>query len=542
MSSSSSRFWKEIVSYQITSGSISFVASSLIVIFIALNGLNKPYRRIIFGLSVSDMCQSFGIFAGPFLATSDAPQAHWGIGNDHTCRMDGFFYHLGMTAVPMYTVFLCVYYVCKLKNRMTDAQFTQRMETKVHAFIIIINLGLCLSALGMDIIDPTGLGNYCTATSLSAACKYEDSDSDSDSELPEEECNRSAVNFFVIVTYGVVPALSLFAIILCLGLIFWNVLWRERMFGTGNTRVESGGTIPERSSTSTNGHSNPQRNRNRYIPSTSSSGFPVSITPVLSSGLSLDEEVQTKTDSQRHQQHRTSSAMPSLDEKADFVNDDISYTNLTKKYSCCIETLKDTPNNTTRTRTLPLNEDHDHPPPPGDADDAVKQIASGVSDAWSTTGGSNLNVLASSANVSHTDTNHDDDRTDPQTMMTVPTTGGEGDHDVGAINSTNADTAENLARLYKKELLTQVCCYVLVYCLVTFPFILLFILQNGGFSRNLIRVICILHPLAGLFNIIVYTRWNVRSWRRSHPECSWLRAFWLVLKAGGDLPSEDNEM
>eukprot|EP00553_Chaetoceros_curvisetus_P000631 CAMPEP_0204621594 /NCGR_PEP_ID=MMETSP0717-20131115/7251_1 /ASSEMBLY_ACC=CAM_ASM_000666 /TAXON_ID=230516 /ORGANISM="Chaetoceros curvisetus" /LENGTH=224 /DNA_ID=CAMNT_0051636033 /DNA_START=96 /DNA_END=770 /DNA_ORIENTATION=+ len=60
-------------------------------------------------------------------------------------------------------------------------------------------------------------------------------------------------------------------------------------------------------------------------------------------------------------------------------------------------------------------------------------------------------------------------------------------------------------------------------------------------SNNTLRVNSILYPLAGFFNIIIYTRWNVRSWRRSHPECSWLRAFWLVLKAGGNLPNMSND-
>eukprot|EP00553_Chaetoceros_curvisetus_P010074 CAMPEP_0204620824 /NCGR_PEP_ID=MMETSP0717-20131115/6738_1 /ASSEMBLY_ACC=CAM_ASM_000666 /TAXON_ID=230516 /ORGANISM="Chaetoceros curvisetus" /LENGTH=361 /DNA_ID=CAMNT_0051635103 /DNA_START=48 /DNA_END=1133 /DNA_ORIENTATION=+ len=106
-----------------------------------------------------------------------------------------------------------------------------------------------------------------------------------------------------------------------------------------------------------------------------------------------------------------------------------------------------------------------------------------------------------------------------------------------------ANVAETLSRLYKRELLTQVCCYVLVFCCSTMPFLILTVRLIMGIqaSKTLLRVVFVSYPLAGLFNIIVYTRWNVASYRREHPECSWLRSFWLVLKAGGGLPSSDDE-
>eukprot|EP00553_Chaetoceros_curvisetus_P005973 CAMPEP_0204619498 /NCGR_PEP_ID=MMETSP0717-20131115/5857_1 /ASSEMBLY_ACC=CAM_ASM_000666 /TAXON_ID=230516 /ORGANISM="Chaetoceros curvisetus" /LENGTH=240 /DNA_ID=CAMNT_0051633513 /DNA_START=90 /DNA_END=810 /DNA_ORIENTATION=+ len=57
-------------------------------------------------------------------------------------------------------------------------------------------------------------------------------------------------------------------------------------------------------------------------------------------------------------------------------------------------------------------------------------------------------------------------------------------------------------------------------------------------SKTLMRTSAMLYPLSGFFNVIIYTRWNVSSWRRKHPECSRLQAFWLILKAGGDVPKD----
>ena len=49
-------------------------------------------------------------------------------------------------------------------------------------------------------------------------------------------------------------------------------------------------------------------------------------------------------------------------------------------------------------------------------------------------------------------------------------------------------------------------------------------------------------PLGGLFNILVFTRPSVWILRRRH-SYSWLKAFVLVIKAGGEVPHEfrDNE-
>ncbi len=100
---------------------------------------------------------------------------------------------------------------------------------------------------------------------------------------------------------------------------------------------------------------------------------------------------------------------------------------------------------------------------------------------------------------------------------------------------------ETLSRLYKRELLTQACCYVLVFFLTNIPCLTMSLQVINGIppSKIVLRANTMLYPLAGFFNIIVYTRWNVASYRRKHPECSRCRAFCLVLRAGGDLPRQD---
>ncbi len=47
-------------------------------------------------------------------------------------------------------------------------------------------------------------------------------------------------------------------------------------------------------------------------------------------------------------------------------------------------------------------------------------------------------------------------------------------------------------------------------------------------------------PLGGFLNILVYTRPKVAVFRRTHPICSLVRDFWLVLDGGGEIPKEEH--
>ena len=42
------------------------------------------------------------------------------------------------------------------------------------------------------------------------------------------------------------------------------------------------------------------------------------------------------------------------------------------------------------------------------------------------------------------------------------------------------------------------------------------------------------YPLQGFFNVLVYTYPHVTSYRKNYPECNWFKAFWTVIKSGGD--------
>jgi hypothetical protein len=151
------------------SGSLSTCSSLVMAIMISRShgGLSTPYRRIIFGLSISDIIQSISVILGPFLVPNDevndstAAESSWAIGNVHTCDFQGFIQTFGAAATCMYTLFLCLYYYCKLKRNMNDATFTKKIEKKMHCLIVLFNLAVCLSALATKTFNqlPGGAGS-----------------------------------------------------------------------------------------------------------------------------------------------------------------------------------------------------------------------------------------------------------------------------------------------------------------------------------------------------------------------------------------------
>ena len=76
--------WEYAAVIQITTASISFIASAAMIISIARNRENlqkSPYIRLIFSLGIADLIQSLLFVIGPFTPPSSFVPAHWAIGN-----------------------------------------------------------------------------------------------------------------------------------------------------------------------------------------------------------------------------------------------------------------------------------------------------------------------------------------------------------------------------------------------------------------------------------------------------------------------------
>ena len=89
-----------------------------------------------------------------------------------------------------------------------------------------------------------------------------------------------------------------------------------------------------------------------------------------------------------------------------------------------------------------------------------------------------------------------------------------------------------------REAVTQSLLYIATFITTYLAGTVLIILEwmNVPLPFALLLFHMIFAPLGGFFNILVYTRPKVSTVRRHRPEYWWFQAFWLVVKAGGDMP------
>jgi len=97
-------------------------------------------------------------------------------------------------------------------------------------------------------------------------------------------------------------------------------------------------------------------------------------------------------------------------------------------------------------------------------------------------------------------------------------------------------------RVYRKEIVIQACLFVLSFFVIFLFWWVsnLTLLAKKKLPNVVTYAMSFFYPLGGLFNVLVYTRPKVVNFRIKYAEHnhSWLRAFYLVLKNGGEMPSK----
>lgn len=206
---------------QITSASVSFVASVIILTMIMRAGLITPYRRIIFGLSAGDAIASLGMITGPFAPPKGLLLSPLGQGNTFTCDANGFIILFGGTIVTAYLLFLSVYLYFKLNRKMSQPIFSQKIEKKMHIMIILYAIGTSTAALATHSINPIRTGAICYIARYPPGCGI----------IPEivGECSRGlASNYFYL--GKIVDFLCLVLITILIILVINNAYYLENIY------------------------------------------------------------------------------------------------------------------------------------------------------------------------------------------------------------------------------------------------------------------------------------------------------------------------
>ena len=95
-----------------------------------------------------------------------------------------------------------------------------------------------------------------------------------------------------------------------------------------------------------------------------------------------------------------------------------------------------------------------------------------------------------------------------------------------------------------KETVVQTMLYTTGFLLTYAPMLVYrhFFRHKGSTPKIVLLIVQTLFPLGGFFNILIYTRGAVLSFRREHPEYLWCQAFYEVFKAGGEVPKHGSQL
>ena len=458
---------------QICAASVSLLSSSFIAVgsIKSDGGLTSPYRRIIFGLSVSDILQSLSIIAGPFAIPSSSPLGLWAVGNYHTCQVDGFLFGFTAGSTPMYMFGLCLYTALKIRRNMTNEMFTRKIEKVLHFSIILLSLSIVVFGLKTKTINSGIVGNLCTFAAVPTGCR----------QRPDlfGECDQAITRYvpiLVMISTIVIPFSSLFGIICCMGTVCWHILHRSKILGGHRLRGR----------------------RSRLLASPKQSSC---------------EESKSRSD-------MTSSQSP---------------LHVTGKSIVCECLIIETNSDPREEHSKCLTNDKYCDPDPGllqggylSEQEQVPKIQSDLS-----------KILIH--DIDYLESHHINDPELQQDNEKVQDQNTE-EEEMSSRQLKNPGML--ISGVYRREIMLQACYFVLAF-FVTFIFwwVLQLILTAEALpSVFLMRVTSVFYPLGGFFNFLAYTRPKIFCLRMRNPEYSWLRAFWCVIKAGGDVPRQDQRV
>ena len=221
-----------ITSILMSTALISFIASSTMAIMIlkrgdTRNALGTPYRRLIFGLSVADICQSWSLLVGPFMVPANTPGSFpvfASVGSTLSCEANGLFLTFGAIAASMYSCGLCIYYLCKIKFNMDNETFRWKIELPFLHFIILSSSTIAAwVGVFTNSFNATPTAGFCTFSEFPIEC-------DVDPNV-HGECMRGADTYKYTLAFTVIPDLISFLIItVTLMMLYCHVVRQGRLY------------------------------------------------------------------------------------------------------------------------------------------------------------------------------------------------------------------------------------------------------------------------------------------------------------------------
>ena len=220
------------------SGALSIAASSTIItkVLKSASKLKNPYNRLLIGLCLFDILVSICHVSSTLPIPKGTPGYWAALGNDTTCKIQGFLFLFSIVSTPLYNLALCIYFLCVIKYSMADERFSRVVEPYLHGVPILYGLGTAIYTLSIGYINPS-----------STLCWISPPDNPRGDDFGR--------NLAWIINGGPLFAIFLITVaIMCM--IWWNVYKQEKTMERYRFQLTSGIETPR-------SEENASRSRNR---------------------------------------------------------------------------------------------------------------------------------------------------------------------------------------------------------------------------------------------------------------------------------------
>jgi hypothetical protein len=216
------------------SGSMSLFGSVVIITIIlrSFAGLKTSYHRLLFGMSLFDICASvaMGLSHLPMPANDlwyETSFQGTKFGNTATCTMQGFFFVFGSTGAFLYNGALCIFYTSTIAFSMHVDSFKRRFELVSHLVPIAVALSLAIYPLPSQMYNLTEGSAWCNIKRYPSYCGEE-----------YNSCVRGRSGFDEPLVLAGCLAFNLIFIIVCLSLVCLKVFKQKREFDAYARQIE----------------------------------------------------------------------------------------------------------------------------------------------------------------------------------------------------------------------------------------------------------------------------------------------------------------
>lgn len=194
---------------------MSVTGSALIIVVILRSNkrLSTTYRRLVFGMSLMDICFSIAYLFSTLPSPKDTPTLWKALGNTHTCTLQGLCIFFGSLGATMYSCALSTFFFLTVGKQVRKKVMSTIIEPCFHAIILLYLFSVSIYLLYTQSFNT--YGTVCLVTPYPRGC---------DLHPDDMQCTRG-VNarkyFWYFMGY---PVIGIFVIILVnMLLLYLNV-------------------------------------------------------------------------------------------------------------------------------------------------------------------------------------------------------------------------------------------------------------------------------------------------------------------------------